>query len=204
MLAQLIQELEQEYQGWLEQDVYLLMSGVSWQHYERLLQKLEDNASLRLVYLDGVLEIASPSRRHEGIKKRIATLLEAYFEETDTDYFPLGSTTFRSEEQRGGSEPDESYCIGAEKPIPDLAIEVVLTSGGVDKLAVYQRLEIPEVWFWQDDQLVVYCLRGEQYEHSDRSQLLPQLSLETLTTYINHPQSLEAVKEFRQSLRANL
>jgi Uma2 family endonuclease len=204
MLAQLIQELEQDYQGWLEQDVCLLMSGVSWQYYEQLLLKLEDNASLRLVYLDGVLEIVSPSRRHEGIKKRIATLLEAYFEETDTEYFPLGSTTFRSEEQRGGSEPDESYCIGAEKPIPDLVIEVVLTSGGVDKLTVYQRLEIPEVWFWQNDQLVVYCLRGTQYEQSDRSQLLPQLDLEVLATYINHPQPLAAVKKFRRSLRENL
>ncbi|HEY9748278.1 MAG TPA: Uma2 family endonuclease [Allocoleopsis sp.] len=204
MLAQLIQELEQDYQGWLEQDVCLLMGSVSWQYYDRLLNKLQDNASLRLVYLDGVLEIVSPSRRHEGIKKRIATLLEVYFEETDTEYFPLGSTTFRSEEQRGGSEPDESYCIGTDKAIPDLVIEVVLTSGGVDKLTVYQRLEIPEVWFWQNEQLAVYCLRGEQYEQSDRSLLLARLDLEVLTTYINHPQPLAAVKEFRQSLRENL
>jgi len=203
MLTELIQALEQDPQEWIEQDVCLLINKVSWLYYAHLLSKFQENASLRLNYLDGVLEIVAPSRRHEGIKKRIATLIEAYFEETNTEYFPLGSTTLRSEGQKAGGEPDESYCLGTEKPIPDLVVEVALTSGGIDKLAVYQRLRVPEVWFWQDDQLAVYCLRGEQYEQSDRSQLLIQLDLEILTTYINHPQPLTAVKEFRQSLRVN-
>ncbi len=112
MLAEFIHELEQNNPAVLEQEIYLSMRGVSWQYYETLLHKFEDHASLHLTYLDGVLEVVSPSRRHEGIKKRIATLLEAYFEETATEYFPLGSTTFRSQEQRGGGEPDESYCQG--------------------------------------------------------------------------------------------
>ncbi len=202
MLAELIQQLEQDHQEWLEQDVCLLLN-VSWFYYVHLLSKLTDNAALRLNYLDGVLAIVAPSRRHEGIKKRLATLLEAYFEETNTEYFPLGSTTLRSEAQQAGGEPDESYCLGTEKPMPDLVVEVTLTSGGIDKLAIYQRLGVAEVWFWQDDQLTVYCLREEKYEQSDRSQLLAQLNLEVLTTYINHPQPLAAVKEFRRSLRIN-
>ncbi|MEG4506483.1 Uma2 family endonuclease [Microcoleus sp. F6_B4] len=37
-----------------------------------------------------------------------------------------------------------------KKAIPDLAIEVVFTSGGIDKLQLYKRLGIPEVWFWED------------------------------------------------------
>lgn len=203
MLAELIQQLEQDHQEWLEQDVYLLLNKVSWFYYVHLLSTFQENAAFRLSYLDGVLEVVAPSRRHEGIKKRIATLLEVYFEETSTEYFPLGSTTLRSETQKAGGEPDESYCLGAEKPIPDLVVEVTLTSGGVDKLAIYQRLGVPEVWFWQDEQLTVYCLRGERYEQSDRSQLLPQLDLGRVTSYINYPQPLAAVKEFRQSLRAD-
>lgn len=87
----------------------------------------------------------SPSRHHEAVKKQIATLLEVYFEETNTNYFPLGSTTFRKQEKRGGTEPDESYCIGTEKEFPDLAVEVVLTSGGTDKLAVYSTSHSHEV-----------------------------------------------------------
>jgi Uma2 family endonuclease len=44
-------------------------SGVSWQMYEALLVKLEDNSHYRVTYLDGILEIVSPSIRHENIKK---------------------------------------------------------------------------------------------------------------------------------------
>jgi Uma2 family endonuclease len=54
-----------------------------------------------------------------------------------------------------GFEPielnDECYCIGTEKEFPDIALEVIVTSGGVDNLEVYKRLGIKEVWFWQSD-----------------------------------------------------
>jgi hypothetical protein len=70
----------------------------------------------------------------------IGMLLEAYFQETRTRFWGLGSTTFRIQAKKGGTEPDECYCIGTEKEFPDLAIEVVLSSGGVDKLAVYKKL----------------------------------------------------------------
>jgi Uma2 family endonuclease len=201
MLAELIQELEQEGQDTSDQEVCLMIDRVSWQQYETFLKKLEDNAYLRVTYLDGVLEFVSPSRWHEGIKKRIATLLEAYFEATDTAYFPLGSTTFRQQEKRGGSEPDESYCIGVEKEIPDLVVEIALTSGGIDKLAVYQRLGIPEVWVWQNDRLLLYQLQEQQYQAMDHSCLLPNLDLNQFASYILHPDQLTAIKEFRRFVR---
>ena len=39
----------------------------------------------------------------------------------------------------------QQYEALAEKELPDLAIEVVVTSGNVDKLIVYQRLGVQEV-----------------------------------------------------------
>lgn len=201
MLAGLIRDLEQEIIANSEIEERFITNQVSWQQYEALLSKLKDNAYYHLTYLDGVLEIMSPSRRHEGIKKRIATLLEVYFEETDTNYFPLGSTTFRQQERRGGTEPDESYCIDTEKEFPDLAVEVVLTSGGLDKLTVYKRLGVKEVWFWQMNQFSLYRLREENYELMTKSELLPALDLALLTEYVQHPNPLLAVKGFRQQVR---
>ena len=75
-------------------------------------------------------------------------MLEIYFQEKRIRYFPLGSTTFRKQAKIGGVEPDESYCLGIEKEVPDFAIEVVVTSGGIDKLEVYKRLGVTEVWFF--------------------------------------------------------
>src|SRR5437773_9160736 len=77
--------------------------------------------------------------RHEDTKSRMGDLLLVYFLETDTEYYPKGSTTFRQQEHRGGTEADESYCIGTDKAVPDLAIEVVVTSGGLNRLEVYSR-----------------------------------------------------------------
>ena len=86
---------------------------------------------------------------------------EIYFLETNTEYFPTGSTTFRKSEQEVGGEPDESYCIGTDKEFPVLAIEVVVTSGGINRLALYQQLGIQEVWFWFEDRLAIYYLRQD-------------------------------------------
>ena len=36
-----------------------------------------------------------------------------------------------------------------EDGVPDIAIEVVVTSGLVDKMAVYAGLGVPEVWLWR-------------------------------------------------------
>ena len=178
-----------------------LSTGVSWRQYEHLLQQLADTSRYRVTYLEGVLEIMAPSRSHEVAKKNIGRLLEAYFEETRTRFWGLGSTTFRQEGRRGGTEPDECYCLEAEKAFPDLAIEVIVTHGGVDKLAVYQRLGVREVWFWRDERFEVYALHDEQYEASSQSQLLPDLDLAALARHVGQPAPLEALLAYRAHLR---
>ncbi len=85
-----------------------IITGVSWEQYEALLADLEDSSTYRVAYLEGVLEIVSPSRRHERGKTQIGTFLEIYFVETDTEYFPMGSTTLRKQEKQAGGETDES------------------------------------------------------------------------------------------------
>jgi Uma2 family endonuclease len=110
-----------------------ISSGVSWQMYEALLIKLEDNFHYRVTYLDGILEIVSPSIRHESIKKRLAILLERYLYKRRIQFKPMGSSTIKKQLLKAGAEPDECYCIGEAKNIPDLAIEVTVTSGKIDK-----------------------------------------------------------------------
>lgn len=56
----------------------------------------------------------------------------------------------QEKEREVSVQADQSFSLGSVKTIPDLSIEVVVTSGGVDKLARYQALGVPEVWFWQD------------------------------------------------------
>ena len=187
-----------------------IISNVSWAHYETLLSNLGDTSHYRVSYLDGVLEIVSPSRRHEVGKTQIGTFLEIYFLETDTDYFPTGSTTLRKEEQQAGTEPAETYCIGTDKEFPDLVIEVVVTSGGINRLELYRRLGVREVWFWQKNQFLIYHLREAEpvqfapafgYEAISHSEVLSNLDMNLLAACVRNPNPLAAAKEFRQGVR---
>lgn len=178
-----------------------IISGVNWESYENLLNQLGDNLQYRVTYLDGVLEFVSPSRKHERNKTNIGSLLEAYCQEKRIRYFPLGSTTLRQSEKGGGTEPDESYCIGIEKEFPDIAIEVVVTSGGLDKLEVYKRLGVREVWFFKSHQFEVYCLRDNSYEKVAKSEIFPNLDLTMLAQYVVANDPLEAVLEWRGRVR---
>jgi Uma2 family endonuclease len=187
-----------------------VLSRVSWQQYEALLADMGDSSAYRLHFLDGVLEILAPSRNHESGKTRIGDLLLIYFLETETEYFPMGSTTLKKPEQQAGGEPDESYCIGTDKAFPDLAIEVIVTSGSINRLELYRRLGVREVWFWQKNRLSLYHQReatSEQfaatagYEPIQQSEVLPDLDLALLTNCLQNPNPLAAAKAFRQGLQ---
>lgn len=187
-----------------------VLSQVSWAQYEALLAELGETSSYRVSFLEGVLEIVAPSRKHEDGKTKIGNLLEIYFLETDTNYFPMGSTTLRNPEQQAGGEPDESYCIVTNKEIPDLAIEVIVTSGSINRLELYRRLGVREVWFWQGDRLTLYHQREELpaqfpdtagYEPIPQSELLPDLDIDLLTRCLQNPNPLAAAKAFRQGFQ---
>jgi Uma2 family endonuclease len=180
-----------------------ITSSVTWQAYESLLASLGDSSSYRVAYLLGTLEIMSPSRSHELDKKAIARLLEVYLEENRIHFWGLGSTTFRKEDKQAGKEPDECYCLGVDKDIPDFAIEVIYTSGGVDTLEIYKRLGVGEVWFWQDRQFKIYCLQDHNYQQQTQSQLLPNLDLALLAQYVIISDPLDAIIEWRKQVRLN-
>ncbi len=188
----------------IDADKFFVMGGISWQIYEQLLNSLQDNYCCRVTFLEGCLEIISPSRRHEFIKSNISRLLEVYFEESRIRFYGFGQTTFRSEVTVRGIEPDECYCLFSNKDIPDLAIEVVITSGGINALEVYRGLGVSEVWFWQNGSFDIYCLNEGKYEQVLRSKLLPELDIDLLTNYVESDEPFDAVLEFRQQIRDRL
>jgi Uma2 family endonuclease len=181
----------------------LVLPGVSWQQYENLLTVFGDRPGLRLIYLEGTLEIFMPSSEHELIKKIIARLLERYAEEMDIPLHGCGSATFRQAATSKGLEPDESYCIGTLKELPDLAIEINLTSGGIDKLAIYRGLGIPEVLVWQNNKLTLYDLRESIDREVTSSQFFPGLDFQLLARYIQPQNQPQAIKDFLVAIRSN-
>lgn len=181
-------------------DSCLTLVGVSWSQFESLEAAFESVGGIKFAYLDGILEIMAVSPEHQDTKSTIGILLEAYLREKGIRFYAKGSPTLGSQEIWARKQPDESYNLLTKKAIPDLAIEVVFTSGGIDKLQLYKRLGIPEVWFWEDGVLSIYCLRQE-YEKVDRSELLPELDIALLVRYITYFDQYDAVTEFIKALR---
>lgn len=180
----------------------VVLDGVSWKQYEILLATLGDDfPSLRLSYLAGTLEIMTLSPEHEELKKIIGMLMEAYFQETRTRFHAIGSATFRKAAKQRGLEPDECYCLGQKKELPDIAIEVILSSGTVEKLDIYRGLGVIEVWFWENNQFSVDHLRSSGYETVATSELLPELNLSLLASHVRPDDQFDAVMEFREIIR---
>jgi Putative restriction endonuclease len=107
-------------------------------------------------------------------------------------------------ERSASAQAAQSYCIGSVKKIPDVSIEVVFTSGGVDKLARYQALGVSEVWFWQDGVLRLYALGQAGYQRIDRSRLpgLVDLDLDLLNRCIllAETDAGEAIRVFQSAI----
>lgn len=176
------------------------LSNVTWETLEKLDADLADTGA-RLTYLDGCLEIiGSFSEEHEESRNTLDQLLEMYMRTKDIRFYARGSTTIGMKELGARKEPDESYCLGTRKSIPDLAIEITVTSGGIDTLEIYRRIGVREVWFWEDGVISVYCLRSAGYELVSKSELLPELDLRSIEFYSRMADQYDAVNTFMRSM----
>ncbi|NEN95181.1 MAG: Uma2 family endonuclease, partial [Moorea sp. SIO3I7] len=151
----------------------------------------------------GIIEILMPGREHEIFASIIGYLITTFLTEKGIFFQPTRSMT-QEKEGVASAQADESYCIGSVKPIPDLSIEVVFSSGGISKLERYQALGVPEVWFWEDGLLKLYHLTDGSYVPIERS-LLPGLSELDLDWFrrcvlMAETDAGEAIRAFRRQI----
>jgi Uma2 family endonuclease len=192
-------------------DHFVYLQG-RWADYERLLAMRGESSVPRITYLEGLIELMSPSQYHEIDKTRFARLLEAWAEEAGVDLEGYGSWTLKKRRAKRGAEADECYTVNrravSDRDRPDIAIEVIWTSGGIDKLEVYRKLGVREVWYYERGSLRFFVLRGERgredYGEIPRSQFLPQLPLDLILAGMRDPSQSQtaAVRALRQALRA--
>jgi Uma2 family endonuclease len=180
----------------------MLVHGVSWKDYVILREAL-DTPGLRMTYCEGALELMSPSRAHELRKTTIARLIELYAFLRELPLVGYGSTTFRKEVKERGAEPDECYRVGSlmkDGEFPDIVLEVIETSPLLDKLRVYEGLEVPEVWLFKSGRFKLHRFAGERYEPIERSQFLPELDFSLIAELGMREDQHQALRELRERL----
>lgn len=171
----------------------VLLHNVSWAGFERLLKDLGEQRAARVAYDDGTLEIMTPLPEHEYFKEIFGDSIKDIADELDQDYGCYGSATWRLKLQRAGLEPDNCFYFQNEArvrgkveidlavdPPPDLALEIDLTSKSLPRLPIYARLGVPEIWCYDDAELIIRVLRDGGYVTVKRSGIFPQLDIEAL------------------------
>jgi Uma2 family endonuclease len=184
-------------------DQRLIHSGIDWQQFKLIEQGFSNSPGIKLFYFKGEVEILAVSQEHESFSRTIAGLLIDYFVEKDIEFNPLGSFT-QEKGRKVSVQSDESFLIGKSiGKTPDLAIEVIFTSGNESKLNRYEALGVPEVWFWEDGLFALYHLRSPGYEKIIQSEILPDLDINLLSRCLLMASRVEAVKEWRHSISGN-
>jgi len=199
----------------------VILSNVSWGTYESLLADHVDRGVPRFAYDQGVLEIVSPSPRHEKDSAALTQVVGIVAEECGVEFLPVGSTTFRSKSLQQGFEADAGFYFQHEElvrdlaaidvdvdPPPDLVIEIDVGHPSLDKLPIYARIGMPEVWRCRGDRVTILALETDAYRESATSRALPILTGEILTRFLVESRSqgrlawMRAVRDWAREQRA--
>ncbi len=191
----------------------VLLQNISWSKFEEIISQLGEHRAAKLAYDQGMLEIMVPLPEHEYFKDAIGDLVKDLAQELAIEYECFGSTTWRRQERMGGAEPDNCFYIQnlsairgrldidlASDPPPDLVLEIDITSKSLDRLPIYARLGVPEVWRYDQKQLRLYQLVNGMYVETQTSVAFGEFPVKSIPDFIR--QQLAAGRNaLRQSFR---
>lgn len=181
-----------------------IVHGVAPEMYARFLEIFQENY-LPHSYDGWTLEMMTPRRDHEWLKRLIGRMLEAMALALKISIQSASSTTLHSPRFERGLQPDESYYVRYGRPIPgaetytpgedpppDLAIEVEVTHPLVKRLPLYADVGVREIWQWRKERMEFLCLDVERrYQPIDRSVAFPFLAAADFTRFLEHRQSAD-------------
>lgn len=166
-----------------------VFDDADWPFYELILKKLAGRRVF--VTFDGErLEVMSPSYEHDVSAERLGQFVRILLTEQTRSFIGAGSFTLKKRRTNRGLEPDRCFYVrrvaemyGKKKldlrsdPPPDLAIEVEVSRRFLDRIEIYQRLGVPEVWCYDGQRLRVLQLAHEGYAEARTSPTFPTLPL---------------------------
>jgi Uma2 family endonuclease len=195
----------------VEPGQHFMLWQIGWDNYEKMIAALSKQ-NVRTTYDRGDLELMSPLPIHEAIAYWFGHLMQVLAEELDFTCWPVGGPTLRRRDKDRGLEPDDCYYLAnatkvrnwaalnlEHDPPPDLALEVEVTRSCLDRMEVYAKLGVPEVWRFAGDEWHIHLLGADgTYQKFPVSAALPYLPVTELAPLMS--ESLH-VGDLRERLR---
>jgi Uma2 family endonuclease len=197
----------------------LILTDVTWEEYESLVDDLGDHSSVRLAYDQGRLEVMSPTSDHDQLGIMCSLLAYVLGEETGSDVESFGSTTFKRRRSGKGAEPDACFYVQtaariigrrrldlAKDPPPDVMVEIDISHDSTAKMAIYATMNVPEVWRYdgRQSQMHIYHLKDDAYVEAQSSLAFPMLTAAVLTEFLEQSKTqgqTATLRSFRQWAR---
>ena len=192
----------------------VVLHSISWQTYQAMLTDMGDRRSSRLAYDRGTLEITIPSDVHEFIKRLLERIVTALTEELNLKIRSVGSVTLNREDLAQGVEPDSGFYIQnasqirgrkldlINDPPPDLVVEVDITSPSTQRLEIYKRLKVPEVWLCATRSIEIKQLQGGEYVSCECSLAFPIISAAIIQGFLEQGKDTDDDNAVIRSLRS--
>lgn len=160
----------------------------TWQDYQALIKQRGDGSVPRIKYRNGEVLLTLPLPVHGRDVSLIADIIKVLLDREEREYDAFTPITMELPEQ-SGIEPDYCFYIDSWQavsgkkridwqtdPPPDLVVEIDVTS--YTDIEDYLPYRVPEVWLFRQQQLLIYCLQGDQYKQQLQSKYFPSIQLQ--------------------------
>ena len=189
----------------------IVLPNVTWQKLEAIVVELGPDREVHLTYDNGKLELMTPLELHRRGNRLLESLLLVVADEADETLTNLGSILLMDPENDRAIQPFGAYYLDPlSRPIttreldvtgiaaPDLAIELVIKPGTMNRLGIFETLGVQEVWAYtleeQKDSfkgvLSLWELTDRGYKPIRSSVAFPFLSIPRIDQFITESETL--------------
>jgi len=198
----------------------VVFDDVTWEEYETMIG-LVGERPIRVTYDQGTMEVYMPSLGHERDTYLLGRMVDTLTEELGITVEGGGTTRHKRQDLEKGAEPDQCYWLHERAlrirdkreldlsvdPVPDLVIEVDVTSASVDRLKIFAALGVSEVWRYDGRSLEILQLGEGGYQSCETSRCFPGLSADAVGQFLEQGRNADKtiwIRSFQSFVKDHL
>ncbi len=189
----------------------IVLPKVSWPKLEAVIAELGPEREVHLTYDRGKLEMMTPLEVHRRADRLLDSLLLVVADEADERLINLGSILLLKPEDDRAIQAFSTYYLDyPPRPIttreldvtdiaaPDLAIDIVIKDGNINRLSIFESMGVAEVWVYSLEEqpeslrgvLAIWALTDRGYRQVSSSVGFPGLSIARIDQFLSESETL--------------